>query len=182
MPSQPEYKEVMLRSEEIYDGMIIKLTRDTIRLVNGREAVREVVHHGGGAGIVALNENNEIALVRQYRYAVGRELVELPAGKVEAGEHPRDTAVRELAEEAGLVADEMLDFGRVLPTCAYCTEVIHLFYAKGLHACAQNLDADEFLSVFWMPLDEAYQKVMDGEIDDAKTVSGVLRAYCLLAK
>ena len=114
MPGQPEYKEIMLCSEEIYDGMIIKLTRDTIRLVNGREAVREVVHHGGGAGIVALNENNEIALVRQYRYAVGKELVELPAGKVEAGEHPRDTAVRELADDLGqAAADRQLARGHV---------------------------------------------------------------------
>ncbi len=171
------FNEELLASETVYDGKIIRLTKDTIRLVNGEEALREVVHHSGGAAVVALNEKNEIALVRQYRHAVGREMVEIPAGKREEGEDPRETAIRELREEAGVTADHVEDFGRVLPTCAYCTEVDHIFLATGLHPCGQDLDQDEFLSVFWAPLSHVVQQVLNGEIDDAKTVSGVLRAY-----
>lgn len=168
--------EEKLSSEKIYTGKVFRVTKDTVRLENGHEATREVVHHNGGSGIVALDDEGRVALVRQYRYAQQQELLELPAGKVEVGEPPRETAIRELAEEAGRTADHWLDFGSVIPTGAYCTEVIWLFLATGLHKTGQQLDEDEFLTVSWMPLDEAVALVHSGQITDSKTVSGLLRA------
>lgn len=174
------YSEEKLSSETIFEGRVFSVTQDEIRLVNGHTTIREVVHHSGGAAIVALSEAGEVALVRQYRYAAGCEMTEIPAGKIEPGEDPRETALRELGEEAGLTADNFVAFGRVIATCAYCTEVIHLFLATGLHQTQQNLDDDEFLDVFWLPLDEVVEMVMDGRITDGKTVSGILRASYLL--
>lgn len=168
--------EQKLASEDIYAGKIFTVTRDTVRLENGGEALRELVHHNGGAGVVAVDGEGRIALVRQYRYAQRRELLEIPAGKVEKGEPPRETALRELAEEAGCTADTLLDFGSVIPTGAYCTEVIWIFLATGLHKTNQNLDEDEFLTVLWVPFEEAVAMVLNGEITDAKSISGILRA------
>lgn len=182
MDEQKAHREETLSSEEIYRGRVFTVTRDTARLENGSVVPREVVHHGGGAGIIALDEAGRVALVRQFRYAQGRELLEIPAGKVEAGEPPRETARRELAEEVGRTADRLVDFGSLIPTAAYCTEVIWLFLATGLRGAKQNLDADEFLTVSWMPLDEAVQLVLDGAITDAKTVAGLLRAKAWLEK
>lgn len=183
MPQQgAEHTEKMITSEEIYKGKIIRVTRDKVALENGHTTYREVVHHNGGAAIIAINEREEVALVRQYRYALGRELIELPAGKVEAGEDPAVTAVRELEEEVGCRADKWIPFGDILPTVGYCTEVIYLFIATELTATKQKLDADEFLSVFWIPLDEAVAMIYTGEIRDAKAVSGLLRAVQYLRK
>jgi ADP-ribose pyrophosphatase len=139
-----------------------------------------VVHHGGGAGILALNEKGEVALVRQYRYALGREMVEIPAGKVEPWEPPWETAGRELEEECGITADSLVEFGQVVPTCGYCTEIIYLYLATSLHQTgAQNLDEDEFVDVLWLPLNEAAAIVMDGRIDDSKTAVALLKAKAL---
>lgn len=173
------HTEKKIKSEELFSGRVIRVTLDTVELENGALSTREVVHHGGGAGIVALNEKGEIALVRQYRYALGQELVEIPAGKIEKGEEPRATAVRELEEEAGCVAQHFEAFGSVIPTCGYCTEIIYLFLATGLSKTRQNLDADEFVDVFWMPLQDAASLVMQGDITDSKTVSGILRAKAM---
>ena len=174
------FHEETLNSEDIFEGKVFEVTLDTVRLENGKQARREVVHHGGGAGVVALNEKGEVALVRQFRYAAGKEMVEIPAGKVERGEMPIKTAQRELQEEAGLVAGELVAFGSILPTCAYCTEEIYLFLATRLREGEQKLDEDEFLQVFWLDLDRAVERVFSGEINDAKTVSGLLRAKMLL--
>lgn len=174
------YGEDRLSGKTIFEGRVFTVTQDEIRLVNGHTATREVVHHSGGAAVVALNDRQEVALVRQFRYAAGQEMTELPAGKIEKGEEPRQTATRELAEEAGLAADNFISFGQVIPTCAYCTEIIYLYLATGLHPVPQQLDADEFLDVFWVSLDEAVEMVMDGRIADAKTVSGLLRVKRLL--
>ncbi len=175
-----EFFEKKQSSKEIFSGKVFTVTLDEVTLQDGKPAFREVVHHNGGAGIVALRQDGHIAMVRQYRYAVGREMLEIPAGKVEPGEPPLETARRELREEAGLVADYLEPFGSILPTCAYCTETIHIFLATGLHPAEQALDEGEFLSVFWMDLQEAFTRVIQGDITDAKTVSGVLRAHALL--
>ncbi len=174
------FTEEKLGSEVLFTGKVFTITRDDVRLVNGKQAVREVVHHSGGAAVLALNHKAEVALVRQFRYAAGEEMTELPAGKLEPGEDPREAAQRELREEAGLTADKFTAFGHVVPTCAYCTEVIHLYLATGLHTTSQQLDEDELLNMFWLPLDEAVEMVMDGRIADAKTVSALLRAKRLL--
>lgn len=174
------HTEKQINSQSVFEGKIIRVTVDEVTLENGATSKREVVHHNGGAGIVALNEKGEIALVRQYRYALGKELVEIPAGKIEKGEDPMHTAMRELEEEAGCTASRFTPFGQVIPTCGYCTEIIYLYLATCLAQSKQNLDADEFVDIFWMPLPQAAQLVLDGEITDSKTVSGILRAKALL--
>lgn len=175
-----DYTEQKQSSKTIFEGRVFTVTLDEATLVNGKTARREVVHHTGGAAMLALNENCEVALVRQYRYAVGQTMTEIPAGKIEAGEDPRAAAIRELGEEAGLKAAHVLDFGSILPTCAYCTERIWLYLATGLTPVERNLDEDEFVDIFWLPLTQAVAMVMDGQIDDAKTVSALLRAQQLV--
>ena len=171
--------EKQLPSEEKFAGRVIRVTVDTVELENGHTSTREVVHHHGGAGIAALNEAGEIYLVRQYRYALDRELIEIPAGKLEPGEDPFEAAKRELGEEAGLKAGHWRDLGYIIPTCGYCSEIIWLYAAKDLTDVRQHLDADEFLSVFTLPLDEAAAKVLSGEIADSKTVAAVLKLKAL---
>ena len=175
----PVYEEKCLSQQEIYKGRVVSLTRDTIQLPGGGTSAREVVHHGGGAGILALNDKGEVALVRQYRYALGRVMREIPAGKIEPGEPPLQTARRELEEETGFAAEELIPFGQSIPTCGYCNEVIYLFWAKGLRATTQNLDSDEYVEVEWLPLDEAVSLVLSGEIDDSKSQAALLKAKLL---
>lgn len=174
--------EKQLSSEEKFAGRVITVTLDTVELENGNTSTREVVHHHGGAGVAALNDRDEIYLVRQYRYALDRELIEIPAGKLEKGEDPFVAAKRELGEEAGLSAAVWRDLGHVIPTCGYCSEIIWLYAAKNLTDVRQHLDDDEFLSVFTLPLDEAAQKVLDGEITDSKTVVAILKLKALRDK
>lgn len=171
--------EQTLSSQTLFEGRVIRVTLDKVRLENGRTSTREVVHHHGGAGIVALNEHNEIYLVRQYRYALDQELIEIPAGKLEAGEDPLHAARRELSEEAGLTATTWTDLAPFIPTCGYCNEIIHLYVARGLAPVGQHLDEDEFLSLFTVPLQKAYEMVLNGEIIDGKTVAAVLKVCAL---
>ncbi len=174
--------EEKLTGEVIYDGRVVHLTKDVVRLENGAEGIREIVHHNGGACVVALNEQHEVYVVRQFRYATGCELWELPAGKLEKGEDPFEAAKRELTEEAGITADNWRDLGFFWPTVGYCTERIHMYLATGLHPAAMHLDEDEFLEPFRVPLEELVEKSLSGEIRDAKTVIGVLKTKALVDK
>lgn len=171
--------EKRLSRETIFTGHVISVTVDAVELENGNTSTREVVHHHGGAGVAALNEAGEIYLVRQYRYALNRELIEIPAGKLEPGEDPFEAAKRELGEEAGLAAAEYRDLGYIIPTCGYCSEIIYLYAAKDLSPVGQHLDPDEFLSVYTAPLDEAARQVLSGEITDSKTVAAILKLKAL---
>lgn len=159
----------------IFNGNIINVHTDKITLVDGTEAVREVVDHPGGVAIVSLTDNNEIILVRQFRYPYKEIIYEIPAGKLEAGENPRDAALREFSEECGASAEKFEPFGEIYPTPGYCGEIIRLFYAAGLTFGEQNLDPDEYLDVVKMPFNECISKIMNGEIKDAKTVIGILK-------
>ena len=176
------HTEEKLESQTIYQGRIIAVTQDTVRLENGKNAKREVVHHHGGAAIVPVGKNGEVYLVRQYRYPMGRELLEIPAGKLEPGEEPRTAAIRELEEECGLAADEVIDLHPVYPSVGYDTEVIHMYLATGLHETKCHPDEDEFLDRLSYPLDTLVEMVMQGEICDAKTVAGILKAKIRLGK
>lgn len=168
-------KEERLSSETIYDGRILRLTRDMVRLENGEEAVREVVHHPGGACVVPLTDNGEVLMVRQFRYPHGSETLEIPAGKLEYGEDPLECGKRELREEVGAVADHIYPLGCLYPTPAYDKEIIYMYLAQGLHFSEQQLDADEFLDVVRMPLDQAVRHVMRDQIPDAKTQIALLK-------
>lgn len=169
------HTEKQLNSQEIFNGHVIRVTLDTVELENGRTSKREIVHHHGGACVLALTEDGCVYLVRQFRYAFGEEVWELPAGKLEAGEDPFEAARRELAEECGVTADEYTDLGVLYPTVGYDSEKIYIWAAQGLHTVPQHLDEGEFLDVVKLPFDEALEMVMNGSIRDAKTVAALLK-------
>ena len=170
-----ELFEKTLSTKEIYKGRIITVHKDEIELPDGSKSSREVVEHSGGVCVAAITDEDEMFFVRQFRYPYKRVLLELPAGKLEKGEDPLKAGIRELEEECGVVADEVISMGTVYPTVAYCSEVIHLFAAKGLKSTRQHLDEGEFLDVEKIPLADAVKMVMDGEISDSKTVALVLK-------
>lgn len=169
--------EKTISSETIYEGKIFTVTRDKALLENGTEAVREVVHHNGGVTVIPITENNEVLMVKQFRYPHGKVMLEIPAGKLEKGESHYDCGKRELLEETGCTCADYKYLGEIVPTPAYVSEVIHLYLARGLTFSKQSLDEDEFLDVEKVPLDKAYQMVLKGEITDSKTQIGILRAY-----
>lgn len=174
-------KEEQLRSEEIYNGRILKVSRDTVLLENGTEAIREVVHHPGGACVVPLTADGNVLMVRQFRYPHHKETLEIPAGKLEYGEDPLECAVRELKEEVGGEADHLESLGSLYPTPAYDEEVIYMYLARQISRLhAQSLDADEFLDVVQLPLADAVQMVMEDRIHDAKTQIALLKTAFLL--
>ena len=172
--------ETTLSSHEIYHGRVISLSLDEARLENGETAQREVVHHHGGACVAPLWPDGTVSMVRQFRYAMQKELWELPAGKLEAGEDPFLAAQRELGEECGVKADRYVPLGEFYPTVGYCTEIIYMWAATGLHETPMHLDDDEFLTPERIPLGEAYRMVLANEISDGKTIAGILKLKALL--
>ncbi len=169
------FEEKNLNTDVIYEGRIITVHVDDVELPDGTKAKREVVEHSGGVCVAALTDNDELLFVRQFRYPYKRELLELPAGKLEKGENPLEAGIRELEEECGVIAEKVFSLGTVYPTVAYCSEIIYLYGATGLRKTEQHLDMGEFLSVERKPLDEAVRMVMNGEIPDSKTVALVLK-------
>ena len=174
------HTETMLESKEIFNGRVIRVTVDKVQLEDGSTSTREIVHHHGGACILPVDADDTVTLVRQFRYAFGEEIWELPAGKLEAGEDPFEAAKRELSEECGLTADKYTSLGEFYPTVGYDTEIIYTWVATGLHETRMHLDADEFLTPDRVPLTQAYEMVMRGEIKDGKTIAGVLKLKALL--
>lgn len=176
------HTEAMLESKEIFNGRVIRVTLDKVRLEDGTTSTREVVHHHGGACVLPVDADGNVTMVRQFRYALGEELWELPAGKLEAGEDPFEAAKRELSEECGLTADTYTELGVVYPTVGYDSERIYLWAAEGLHTVGQHLDAGEFLDVVKMPFAQALGLVMDGIIKDSKTQVALLKYAQLRGK
>ena len=172
--------EKTLSKQYKYNGKIINLRVDEVELENGKHSFREVVEHNGGVCVAALDENGSLLMVRQFRYPYGEVLLEIPAGKLEKGENPEECGKRELEEETGYVAGRLTDLGKLYPTPAYVGEVIYMYYAEELTKAEQHLDADEFLSVERIPLAEAVEMVMKGEIRDSKTQVAVLKLKELL--
>ncbi len=159
----------------IFSGRIIDVHKDTVMLVDGDIADREVVDHPGGVGIIGLTEDNEILLVRQFRYPYKETIYEIPAGKLEKGEDPKEAGIREFSEECGAEAEIFESLGEIYPSPGYCGEIIRLFYAKGITYGKQHLDDDEFLDVFKMPIKEFITKFMTNEIKDSKTIAAVFK-------
>lgn len=176
------HTEAMLESKEIFNGRVIRVTLDKVQLEDGTTSTREVVHHHGGACVLPVDADGNVTMVRQFRYALGEELWELPAGKLEAGEDPFEAAKRELSEECGLTADTYTELGVVYPTVGYDSERIYLWAAEGLHTVGQHLDAGEFLDVVKLPFAQALGLVMDGIIKDSKTQVALLKYAQLRGK
>jgi 8-oxo-dGTP pyrophosphatase MutT (NUDIX family) len=160
----------------IYDGRVIKVSVDTVDLPNGMRVPLEIVRHPGGAAVVALDAQNRVCVLRQYRHAAGGYIYELPAGKLEPGEPPDETIRRELVEEAGMSATHWQSLGTYFSSPGVFTEVIHLYLATGLEAAVARPEADEVFEVEWWPLDQAVERARSGELVDAKTIIGILRA------
>jgi ADP-ribose pyrophosphatase len=146
-----------------------------VLLCDDSKANRECVEHPGGVGIIGITDDDEVLLVRQFRYPHKQTIYEIPAGKLEKGENPLDAGIREFKEECGAVADEYIALGEVYPTPGYTNEIIHLYMAKGIHLGEQKLDEDEFLEVCKMKFDTLISKIMSGEIKDAKTIIASLK-------
>jgi len=159
-----------------FQGRIISLSTDEVRLPNGHTASLEVVHHPGGAAAVAIDAQERVCLLRQYRYVADGWLWELPAGKLEPAEPPLHTAQRELIEEAGVSAREWLSLGSYLSSPGVFTEVLHLFLATGLEPAAAAHEQAEVIEVHWVPFVAACEWAQDGRIRDGKTALGLLRA------
>ena len=162
----------------IYDGKILQVTREEVELENGEHAYREVVYHHGGVCILAVKDH-QIILVKQFRYPNRIQTIEVPAGKLEKDEDPQDCAFRELEEETNNRARDMKFIMKVLPSPGYTSEWLYLYEAIDFEEVNDALagDDDEFIDIIKMDIDEAYQKVLDGEIVDAKTVIAIMYAY-----
>ena len=168
-------QERKLSSEMKFDGKLIKVTYD-IADVNGKEAWREVVHHPGASAVVAIDEDNRIIMEKQFRYALNDYLLEIPAGKLDAGEDPLVCAKRELEEETGIIASEWISLGTIATSPGFCNEVIHLYVAKGLSKGEIHWDEDEYVEVEHYTFDELLQRIKEEKIKDSKTLSALLLA------
>ncbi len=174
-----DLRETPLSAHYKFEGKIIRLRVDDARLPDGSVATREVVEHPGGVGVIALTDEGEVLLVQQFRYPYGEITTEIPAGKRDRGEDPLTTGKRELAEETGASADNSTPLGVLYPTPGYCDEDIHLYLATGSHFAEMHSDEDEFLNVVRLPLAELGERVMAGDIPDAKTQIAALKAWKL---
>lgn len=168
--------EKQVSSEIVYEGRIVTVRNDVAQLFNGKNVAREVVEHPGGVAIVPIYGDNTVITVRQFRYPMMEELLEIPAGKLEYGEDPYECAIRELGEETGCTAGKLIYLGAIYPSPGYSAEILHIYLALDLVDGEMHLDEDEFLHVEKFPIDELVARIMAGQIPDAKTIVGVLKA------
>ncbi len=169
------YEEKTVSSEKVFEGRIIKVKVDKVEMPDGSTSTRELVEHPGGVGIVAVTDNDEIILVKQYRKPLDKVIYEIPAGKLDPGEHHRTCGIRELEEETGLSANVFEYMGFIYPSPGFTDEVTHVYLAKELTQGETHPDDDEFLDVEKVPFERALKMVIDGEINDAKSVFGILK-------
>ena len=176
-----ELIEKTKESTLIFDGKVVHLYRDIVTLPNGGESIREYVKHVGAVCIIPVTDSGDVILEKQYRYAVGETLIEIPAGKLDsADEIPHQAALRELREETGIVPKDLIDMGIYYGSPAIMGEKIHMYMARGLQFGKDDLDADEFLEVLTIPLEKAVELVLQGKITDGKTQTALLRAKMMI--
>jgi len=166
--------ETQLTSETVYEGKLLQVYRDEVRLPDGRTSIREYIRHPGAAVMIPILENGNLVMERQFRYPLGKELWELPAGKIDPGESPLESARRELLEETGYRGSAFTKVGVLHPCIGYSNEVIHIYIVEGLTFHREQQDKDEFVETFELGLDAALEAVRTGRITDAKSMVGVL--------
>lgn len=174
------FSEDTIKSEYIFKGRVITLRKDEVRLFNGSTSTREIIEHNGGVGVVAVNEKNEITLVKQYRKPYEEVIIEIPAGKLEKGEEPIDCAIRELEEETGNIAQEVQLLNIIYPSPGYSSEKLYIYFCKKMESGTVHLDEDENVETFEIPFEEAVEMIKNGQIKDAKTVVGILMVKDIL--
>lgn len=177
VPENNELRETGVHSGKVYSGALLHVYRDIVRLPDGRESVREFIRHPGASAVVPIHANGDVVLLRQFRYPAGKTFIEVPAGKLDPGEDPETTAIRELREEAGVRAGTVVRIGHFYPGIGYSDEVIHIFAGTDLEETPSATDADEFVQPFRLPFEEAVRMVHAGGIDDAKTAICLLRVW-----
>lgn len=173
--------EKQISREEIFSGVALHVVRDEILLPNGKKSVREISLHNGAAAIIPILPDGRVLMERQYRYAHGRVMLEIPAGKLDTpDEIPLEAAKRELREETGAVAEKITFLGRIAPSPALINEIIYLYMAEDLSFGENDLDDGEFLDIEYIHIDRLYEMVMNGEIEDSKTQIAILKAREIL--
>lgn len=177
MHDSDELIEQKLNSREVFSGRLLNVFLDEVRLPDGSVSTREWIKHPGASAVLPVFENGEVMMVRQFRYPPSQIFYEVPAGKLDPGETPDTTAVRELKEEAGLVCGKHEYLGHFYPSIGYTDEVIHLYVAWDIETFRQNVDDDEFLIRERIGFRQAVQMVHSGKISDGKTMIAVLRAW-----
>lgn len=175
-----DFTEKTLTQEYHFEGRIMKARVDTVELPNSKTAIREVCEHVGGVGILPIDADGNVILVRQYRYPYAETLLEIPAGKIDnAAENHLDCGIRELREETGFTADRMEYMGMMYPSPGFLTEELHLYCAMGMHSGESQPDEDEFVEMVKMPVTELEKRIASGEIRDGKTIAAVCKARLL---
>jgi len=174
--------ERQIETKRYYEGIIVNVRRDVAEMQNGARVPREVVEHPGGVGVVPITDDNKVLMVRQYRYPVGEELLEIPAGKLDNDEDPLECAVRELSEETGCKAGKLVDLGAIYPSPGFCRETLFLYLALDLQRGEMHLDQNELLSVEAVGIEELVDMIMENKLPDAKSVVGILKARRYLEK
>jgi len=170
------FNEKTITSEKKFEGRIFNVEVLDVELPDGKKGYRELVNHPGGVGIVALTDDNKILMVRQYRKPIEKDIIEIPAGKLEKGEDPLVCGKRELEEETGYRAKEFVSLGYLYPSPGFANEVTHLYLAWGLEKGNVNPDEDEYLDILELSVNDIYSAIMKNEINDAKTVIGFFKA------
>ena len=180
---EAKLREIQTDSENIFDGVILNVKRDQVRLPNGHQSVREVIRHVGAVCVVPVTDDGRVVVERQYRYPIDQVITEIPAGKLDSREEDRlHAAQRELKEETGITADSWTDMGLYYPAAAYSDEKITMYLARGLHRGEQRLDEDEFLNVALVSMEELIEEILTGKITDGKTQAAILKAAMLLKR
>ena len=174
-------EEKTISSEQVFGGVLLNIFRDEVLLPDGNTSVREYNKHNGGVCVVPLTSDNHVLMVRQYRYAVGSDLLEIPAGKLEPGDTPLENCKRELKEETGADGYSFMTLGTYIGLCAYSNERVHMYLCRVTDDYGkQELDSDEFINVEKLPFDKAVEMVLNNQIEDGKTQTALLKAKYLL--
>ena len=176
-------REIQVGTEDIFDGVILNVKRDQVRLPNGHQSVREVIRHVGAVCVVPVTADGKVVVERQYRYPIDQVITEIPAGKLDSREEDRlHAAKRELMEETGITGDIWTDMGLYYGAPAYSDEKITMYLVQDLHMGQQHLDEDEFLNVAFIPMEELVEEILSGKITDGKTQAAILKAAMLIRR